>query len=69
MTRNEAVYKIGIDELNSREVGGNEMVDELLGHENFEFDMADVWIATVGSSVMKNITKLFRNPKMKDLAC
>ncbi|CAI2348631.1 unnamed protein product [Caenorhabditis sp. 36 PRJEB53466] len=45
-TKSKAIYAFGIDEMNSREVGLLEMCDELLGHPNFAFDMAEVWIPT-----------------------
>ncbi|CAI2348635.1 unnamed protein product [Caenorhabditis sp. 36 PRJEB53466] len=41
-----AIYKMGVDELNSREVGGLEMCDDLLGMPNYSFDTAEVWIPT-----------------------
>ncbi|CAI2348633.1 unnamed protein product [Caenorhabditis sp. 36 PRJEB53466] len=46
MTRNQLIYALGIDEINSREVGGPEMADYLLGHPNFCFDRAEVGIPT-----------------------
>ncbi|EGT31833.1 hypothetical protein CAEBREN_22294 [Caenorhabditis brenneri] len=47
ITRSKAVFKLRIDELNSRHVGALEMVDELLGIPWFGFDNAEVWMTTV----------------------
>lgn len=46
MTRPQAIPRMGYDEINSREVAALDMIDDLLGHSNFRFDQADVWIPT-----------------------
>ena len=44
LTRSKILFKLGLDICDQREVGLLEIVDDLLGHANFEFDMAHVFI-------------------------
>uniref|UniRef100_A0A1I7SYE0 Protein aurora borealis n=1 Tax=Caenorhabditis tropicalis TaxID=1561998 RepID=A0A1I7SYE0_9PELO len=41
MTKSQAIWAMGLDEINSREVGGLEMMDDLLGPPCFAFDCGE----------------------------
>ncbi|UMM15513.1 hypothetical protein L5515_005660 [Caenorhabditis briggsae] len=50
MSKSKALFQIGLDICNKREVGLLELVDDLMGHENYAFDMAHVFIYTDSKS-------------------
>ncbi|EFP06272.1 hypothetical protein CRE_06783 [Caenorhabditis remanei] len=62
LNRSAAIHASGIDELNSREVGALEMIDNLLGHAWFMFDQAGIWIPT---NYWENRPRMV-DPKSKD---
>ncbi|EGT48478.1 hypothetical protein CAEBREN_00364 [Caenorhabditis brenneri] len=57
LCRSRIIYKMGIDELNSREVGALEMIDILLGHRTHFFDQGEVWVCTDESTVRPRMMK------------
>uniref|UniRef100_A0A8R1HW47 Uncharacterized protein n=1 Tax=Caenorhabditis japonica TaxID=281687 RepID=A0A8R1HW47_CAEJA len=64
MTKIKAIFQLGFDICERKEVGLLELVDDLMGHENFQFDMDHVFIPSDGKD--KRLRMLVPKNQLKE---
>uniref|UniRef100_A0A8R1EWZ1 ATP-dependent DNA helicase n=1 Tax=Caenorhabditis japonica TaxID=281687 RepID=A0A8R1EWZ1_CAEJA len=64
MTKSKAIFQLGFEICERKEVGLLELVDDLMGHENFQFDMGHVFIPSDAKD--KRLRMLVPKNQLKD---